>query len=184
MPQFNHAKVASMSTEREHHTRHGLHLNKKGKHWVASNLVTEIKILYLPPIALQWKDIKENAKQLTNPVTSIRMCDDAEPLSPGDVRYSGWNIGVGGAQDAESKNHRTLTSEQTQTVPLKQTCRISLNWKEVPTATPTEEATLESSRENDNVELKTVVRTSSRTKKIPSTRNEDFLWSTHTSKTI
>ena len=49
MSPFNHVKVASMSTEREHHTRHGLHLNKKGKHWVASNLVTEIKNLYLPP---------------------------------------------------------------------------------------------------------------------------------------
>ena len=116
---------------------------------------------------MQWKDVTENAKQLTNPVTSIRMCDDAEPLSPGNVRNSSGNIGVGDAQDAESKNHRTLTSQQTQTVPLKQTSRISLNWKEVPTATPTEEATLESSRENDYVELKTVVRTSKQDKENP-----------------
>jgi hypothetical protein len=48
-----------------------------------------------------------------------------------------------------------------------QTSHISLNWKEVPTATPTKEATLESSRENADIKLKTAVRTSNRTKKIP-----------------
>ena len=66
----------------------------------------------------------------------------------------------------------------------RQTSRISLNWKEDSTATPTKEATLESSRENAELELKTAVRTSNRTKKIPSTRKEDFLWPTHTAKTI
>jgi hypothetical protein len=65
-----------------------------------------------------------------------------------------------------------------------QTSRISLKWKEVSTATPTKEDTLESSSENADIELKTAVRTSNRTKKFPSTRNEDFLWSTHTAKTI
>jgi hypothetical protein len=55
-----------------------------------------------------------------------------------------------------------------------QTFCISLKWKEVSTATPTKKDTLESSSENADIELKTAVRTSNRTKKIPSTRNEDF----------
>jgi hypothetical protein len=55
-----------MPTEIEHHTRHGLHLNKQGKHWVTNNLVKEIKNSYFPhnitpPIILQWKETKENS---------------------------------------------------------------------------------------------------------------------------
>jgi hypothetical protein len=60
-----------MSTEREHHTRHGLHLNKQGKHWVTNNLVKEIRNFYFPhnitpPVALQWKDTNENSPQQVN----------------------------------------------------------------------------------------------------------------------
>jgi len=68
MTPFSHFKVVSTYTEREHHTRHGLHLNKKGKHWITDNLVKEIRNLYFPvninpPIVLQWKDIKGNTTQ-------------------------------------------------------------------------------------------------------------------------
>jgi hypothetical protein len=66
----------------------------------------------------------------------------------------------------------------------RQTSSISLNWKEASTATPTKEATVEPSTENAEVEHKTAVRASNREKKIPATRNEDFLWPTYTSKTI
>ena len=57
-----------MSTEREHHTRHGLHLKKKGKHWVTNNLVKKIKNFYFPhnitpPIVLQWKEANENTTE-------------------------------------------------------------------------------------------------------------------------
>jgi hypothetical protein len=115
MTPFSHVKVISISTEREHHTRHGLHLNKKGKHWVTNNIVKEIRNLHLPPnltppIALQWKDINKNTTQQFNQATSIRACDDAEPSSPGDVWDSDWNIVERGAQDVESTNHQTLTS--------------------------------------------------------------------------
>jgi hypothetical protein len=115
MTPFSHVRVISTSTEKEHHTRHGLHLNKKGKHWVADNLVKVIKNLYFPlntnpPIVLQWKDVKENTTQQVNPVTSIRICGDAEPPSPVEIRSSGWIIGVRGVQDEESKQHPTLTS--------------------------------------------------------------------------
>jgi len=37
-----------MSTERRHHTKHGLHLSKKGKDLIVNNLIKEIRNLYLP----------------------------------------------------------------------------------------------------------------------------------------
>jgi hypothetical protein len=63
---------------------------------------------------------------------------------------------------------------------ISKTSNISINGKEVSSATPTKEATVESSTE---VEHKTAVRASNRAKKIP-TRNDDFLWPTYTVKTI
>jgi hypothetical protein len=48
MTPFSHVKVVSTPTEREHHTRHGLHLSKKGKHWITDNLVKEIRNVYCP----------------------------------------------------------------------------------------------------------------------------------------
>jgi len=58
-----------MFTERRHYTKHGLHLNKKGKDWIVSNIVKEIRNLYLPckvspPIVLPWRDVNENVCQL------------------------------------------------------------------------------------------------------------------------
>jgi hypothetical protein len=58
--------------ERMHHTTHRLHLYKKGKNWIVTNLVKEIKDLFLPykerqvilPIVLSWKSINENIPQL------------------------------------------------------------------------------------------------------------------------
>ena len=149
MTPFSRVKVVSTSTEREHHTRHGLHLNKRGKHWVADNLVREIRNLYLPlnlkpPIVLQWNEIKKNTTQQVNPATSMRMCGDTEPPSPDEMQTSGWIIGVRGAQDEESNQHPNLTSEQTQTVPPQQ--------------------------------VKVPNRVSSRQKKMTSTKLNDFLW--------
>jgi hypothetical protein len=67
---------------------------------------------------------------------------------------------------------------------IPKTSNISLNWKEASSATPTKGVTVESSTENAEVEHKTVVRASNRAKKIPTTRDEEFLWPTYTVKTI
>jgi hypothetical protein len=63
---FNHVRFFRFLTERI------LYLNKKGKSWIANNLVKEIKNLFLPyrvplPIALPWKSINENTLQLSEP---------------------------------------------------------------------------------------------------------------------
>jgi hypothetical protein len=70
MLNFNHVRFLNLCTERAHHTNHGLHLNTKGKDWVTHNLVKDIRNLYLTdstssPIALPWKDVKENTSQIT-----------------------------------------------------------------------------------------------------------------------
>jgi hypothetical protein len=64
--QFDHIKIFQMTTERKHHTRHGLHLNKLGKHLIASNLVNEINHSYFKhrvasPEGFQGKDINDNS---------------------------------------------------------------------------------------------------------------------------
>ena len=45
MSTANHVKVLKASTERKHHTGHGLHLNNRGKDWIVYDIVNEIKNL-------------------------------------------------------------------------------------------------------------------------------------------
>ena len=50
-----------MSTESRHHTRHGLHLNKKGRDWIVNNIIKEIRnwkssCRVSSPIELPWKN--------------------------------------------------------------------------------------------------------------------------------
>jgi len=56
----NHARAHSMSTDRRHHTGHGLHLNKKGRDWIVNN-IKEIRnwkssCRVSSPIELRWKN--------------------------------------------------------------------------------------------------------------------------------
>jgi hypothetical protein len=37
MSTSNYVRVLNMTTERRHRTKHGLHLNKKGKDWIVNN---------------------------------------------------------------------------------------------------------------------------------------------------
>ena len=47
-----------METEREHHTKHGLHMNKKGKEYITRKIADNIKSLFAKqksaPITLEW----------------------------------------------------------------------------------------------------------------------------------
>jgi hypothetical protein len=63
---FNHVRFFRFLTERI------VYLNKKGKSWIANNLVKEIKNLFLPyriplPTVLPWKSVNENILQLSQP---------------------------------------------------------------------------------------------------------------------
>ncbi|MDR2457260.1 MAG: hypothetical protein LBD41_02095 [Clostridiales Family XIII bacterium] len=70
MLNFNHVRFFNLCTDRIHHINHGLQLNKKGKDWVAHNLVKKIRNLYLTdntssPIVLPWRDANDNIFQTT-----------------------------------------------------------------------------------------------------------------------
>jgi hypothetical protein len=59
-----------------------------------------------------------------------------------------------------------------------------LKWKEFPAAASTDETMMEFISKNADDLHKNAVWTSSRPKGTPITRNEDFLWTTNTSKTV
>jgi hypothetical protein len=62
----------------------------------------------------------------------------------------------------------------------RQNSPISLKWKEFPAAASTDEPMMEFINENADNLHKNAVRTSSRPKGTPITRNEDFLWTMNT----
>jgi hypothetical protein len=63
MKSFDHTSIVDIKLGRAHHTRHGLHLNKKGKELVTNQLVIDMKGLFVKiqrtPIAMIWKDGQE-----------------------------------------------------------------------------------------------------------------------------
>jgi hypothetical protein len=59
-----------------------------------------------------------------------------------------------------------------------------LKWKEVQSATSTDETKMENISGNADDVRKSAAKTSSRPKSAPITRNEDFLWAIYTSKTV
>ena len=65
MKRYNHIKVVDMSAERDHYTKHGLHMNKIGKEWITRKTADIINKLFAnskpAPITLDGKEvIKEN----------------------------------------------------------------------------------------------------------------------------
>jgi len=40
---YNHTEVTDMSVNRDHYTKHGLHMNKTGKEWLARRTADTIK---------------------------------------------------------------------------------------------------------------------------------------------
>jgi hypothetical protein len=156
-----------MSTERRHHTKHGLHLNKKGEYWIVNNLMKEIRNLYIPckispPLVLPWRDVNENVSLLTGPnkgrywsrsdlkddfgnwVLPVTVNDDMECPSPGcrsDDCLKLWDSAVG--VDFLSK--------------------IDV------------ECLGKASRVNDDPQEDVTTRKSTRLKKLPSNKYQDFL---------
>jgi len=60
-----------MSVNRDHYTKHGLHMNKTGKEWLARRTADIINKLFtnqkLDPITLEWKEssVKRNEPETT-----------------------------------------------------------------------------------------------------------------------
>jgi lysophospholipase L1-like esterase len=68
---YNHTEVIDMSVNRDHYTKHGLHMNKTGKEWRARRTADTINKLSanqkLEPITLEWKEssVKRNEPETT-----------------------------------------------------------------------------------------------------------------------
>jgi hypothetical protein len=66
-----------MPTERRHHTRHGLHLNKKGRGWVVNNVIKEIRNWKLScrvssTIELPWKNgMNDTGNKVSPAIVSV-----------------------------------------------------------------------------------------------------------------
>ena len=67
MRRYNYTEVTDMSANRDHYTRHGLHMNGKGKDWLARRTVDTINKLFvnqeLAPITLEWEESSEKRDQ-------------------------------------------------------------------------------------------------------------------------
>jgi hypothetical protein len=84
MSTFNHVNVLNIPTERSRHTTQALHLNKKGKNWIANNLVKEIRNLYsvhkiASPIVLPRTDAHEIIPQQDR---TLKVCEISTSLGP------------------------------------------------------------------------------------------------------
>jgi hypothetical protein len=59
---YSHVTIVDTNLDRKLFTRHGMHLNKRGKEWLAKLLATQIsrlvinKVWVAPKIALKWRD--------------------------------------------------------------------------------------------------------------------------------
>jgi hypothetical protein len=60
---YNYTEVTDMSADRDHYTKHGLHMNGIGKDWLARRIANTINKLFvnhkLAPIILEWKESSE-----------------------------------------------------------------------------------------------------------------------------
>ena len=73
---FKHVALVEMSTNRSHYTKHGFHLNRQGKEWLAKQIVKQIEMLVEvssksnPAIPLKWLEESPNFINDNNRLTS------------------------------------------------------------------------------------------------------------------
>jgi hypothetical protein len=84
---YSHVKFVNTLTKRVHHTRHGLHLNTKGKLWISDNLAKVISDHYsIPsttaPITLKWKEAQDSATQHLIPAVATKKSEIMDSPSP------------------------------------------------------------------------------------------------------
>ena len=68
MRRYNYTEVIDMSANRDHYTKHRLHMNGIGKDWLARSIVNTINKLCvnqeLAPIILEWEESSVKREQL------------------------------------------------------------------------------------------------------------------------
>ena len=96
-----------MGSEREHYTKHDLHMNKKGKEYVARKRADNIKTLFanqkLAPITLEWN---ENPGSPTS--TAIEQDNDQNTIVPIDHINMKWYVD----EEIDSQKHQDKTTQE------------------------------------------------------------------------
>jgi hypothetical protein len=86
---YSHVTIVDNDLDRKLFTRHGMHLNKRGKVWLAKLLATQIsrlvinKVRVAPKIAIKWKD--ESALNLC---LEIHMASKSPPAQTSNINSS------------------------------------------------------------------------------------------------
>jgi len=77
MKMFSHVQACPMSTNRDHHTTHGFHMNAQGKHWIANTWASIIKTLRSSSLSSPIIPLPEKNKYLVIPVSPANnSCDN------------------------------------------------------------------------------------------------------------
>jgi hypothetical protein len=84
---------------------------------------------------------------------------------------------LGGANDINTNESKLVSKHMRKFALQNKHTSVIVKWKEVPTVASIDEPMMDSISEN-------AVRTLSRPKRTPVTRNEDFLWSMNSPKTV
>jgi hypothetical protein len=74
---FSHVQVCSMSSNCNHYTTHGFHMNARGKHWITKTWASIIKTLRFSSPSKHIFPLPEKNKYLENPVfPANNSCDN------------------------------------------------------------------------------------------------------------
>jgi hypothetical protein len=171
-------RVIDITTDREMYTRHGLHMNRKGKEQTAGKIAAEMNVLSQgnksDPMMLQWKEEEAEKRSIVDVVEVINARDDGDKMEP--PRNSNSTPSDPGVSCGPEKNDEMLNLKGSN-------CKLGTKGIEEPTSkvvrTPARQKRLPTTNSNETQEdIPTAPRTSSRSKKTPVTINEDFLWTT------
>jgi predicted lactoylglutathione lyase len=163
-------RVIDVTTNREMFTKHGLHMNRRGKEQTAEKIATEVSTLLQgnksKPIVLQWKE-EEAKKRSIRDVVEVTSASDSEVDKlepPGNSNSTSSDLGMLCSPDKSDEMLETKDIEEHTTGDV----RTSARHKQLPTTNYSEA----------QEDVQTAPRTSYRLKKTPVTMNEDFFWTT------
>jgi hypothetical protein len=163
MKPYIHVTVMKVDLERKFFTRHGQHMNNLGKEKIALKIASVVTNLFSSQgeaIRLHWKDDYEVRVSGSSGKDTITMQEDpkAAPLKPATMEVQ--------LDEAIQENQTDSDSAET-----------GINIDDIATLGPTQDITDDTQSAGMDKTIESC-RTSTRNKKTPSIRGNDFLWET------
>ena len=177
--QFNNVKILETNLERKYFTKHGLHLNSSGKECISQRLATKVKDFFhtdhRSPIYLQWKKgtvITNQEERNKDPLVTNNHVESTP--QPQNLNSSNELSADETASNKRNKpNQGSETSKETVGSRKQET---ATDRNDPRTNTDNTDNTDNKENGSDRKRSEFQNRTSNRTKKNPSERNGDFLW--------